>query len=47
MPGDDAAHVDHERHMRRALELAALGRGLVSPNPMVGAVVVRDGHGRR
>jgi diaminohydroxyphosphoribosylaminopyrimidine deaminase / 5-amino-6-(5-phosphoribosylamino)uracil reductase len=34
---------DHERHMRRALELAALGRGLVSPNPMVGAVVVRDG----
>ena len=43
MPGDDAAHVEHERHMRRALELAALGRGLVSPNPMVGAVVVRDG----
>lgn len=34
---------DHERHMRRALELAALGRGLVSPNPMVGAVIVRDG----
>ncbi len=30
--------------MRRALELAALGRGLVSPNPMVGAVIVRDGH---
>ena len=29
--------------MRRALELAALGRGLVSPNPMVGAVIVRDG----
>ena len=29
--------------MRRALELAALGRGLVSPNPLVGAVVVRDG----
>jgi diaminohydroxyphosphoribosylaminopyrimidine deaminase/5-amino-6-(5-phosphoribosylamino)uracil reductase len=29
--------------MRRALELAALGRGLVSPNPMVGAVVVREG----
>jgi diaminohydroxyphosphoribosylaminopyrimidine deaminase / 5-amino-6-(5-phosphoribosylamino)uracil reductase len=34
---------DHERSMRRALELAALGRGLVSPNPMVGAVIVRDG----
>ena len=29
--------------MQRALELAALGRGLVSPNPMVGAVIVRDG----
>ena len=43
MPGDDAARVEHERHMRRALELAALGRGLVSPNPLVGAVVVRDG----
>jgi len=31
------------RFMRRALELAALGRGRTSPNPMVGAVVVRDG----
>jgi diaminohydroxyphosphoribosylaminopyrimidine deaminase/5-amino-6-(5-phosphoribosylamino)uracil reductase len=39
----DAAPEEHERHMRRALELAALGHGLVSPNPMVGAVVVRDG----
>jgi diaminohydroxyphosphoribosylaminopyrimidine deaminase/5-amino-6-(5-phosphoribosylamino)uracil reductase len=29
-----------ERFMRRALELAARGRGLTSPNPMVGAVVV-------
>jgi diaminohydroxyphosphoribosylaminopyrimidine deaminase/5-amino-6-(5-phosphoribosylamino)uracil reductase len=29
--------------MRRALQLAALGRGRTSPNPMVGAVVVRDG----
>lgn len=27
--------------MRRALELAALGRGRTSPNPMVGCVVVR------
>lgn len=32
-----------ERFMRRALELAERGRGWVSPNPMVGAVVVRDG----
>ncbi len=29
--------------MARALELAALGRGRTSPNPMVGAVVVKDG----
>ncbi len=29
--------------MRRALEIAAKGRGSVSPNPMVGSVVVRDG----
>ena len=29
-----------EAHMRRALELAARGRGAVSPNPMVGAVIV-------
>ncbi len=28
--------------MRRALELAALGRGSVSPNPMVGCVVVHN-----
>src|SRR3954468_14551432 len=26
--------------MRRTLELAALGRGLVSPNPLVGCIVV-------
>jgi diaminohydroxyphosphoribosylaminopyrimidine deaminase/5-amino-6-(5-phosphoribosylamino)uracil reductase len=30
-------------HLRRALDLAARGRGRVSPNPMVGAVLVRDG----
>lgn len=29
--------------MERALELAARGRGATSPNPMVGAVIVRDG----
>ena len=29
--------------MRRALELAERGAGLVSPNPLVGAVVVHDG----
>jgi diaminohydroxyphosphoribosylaminopyrimidine deaminase/5-amino-6-(5-phosphoribosylamino)uracil reductase len=31
------------RFMRYALELAKRGRGLASPNPMVGAVLVRDG----
>jgi len=30
-------------HMREALELARRGRALASPNPMVGAVVVRNG----
>jgi diaminohydroxyphosphoribosylaminopyrimidine deaminase/5-amino-6-(5-phosphoribosylamino)uracil reductase len=34
-----------EQHMRRALELARAGVGLVSPNPAVGAVVV-DSSGR-
>lgn len=29
--------------MRRCLQLASLGRGHVSPNPMVGAVVVHEG----
>jgi len=29
--------------MERALELAELGRGLTSPNPLVGAVLVREG----
>ena len=32
-----------ERYMRRAIELAGRGWGQVSPNPMVGAVVVSDG----
>jgi len=30
--------------MKRALELAALGHGKVSPNPMVGCVIVKDDH---
>ena len=32
-----------ELYMRRALELARLGAGSVSPNPMVGAVIVAGG----
>jgi diaminohydroxyphosphoribosylaminopyrimidine deaminase/5-amino-6-(5-phosphoribosylamino)uracil reductase len=34
-------HID-EIFMRRALELAELGRGSVSPNPLVGSVIVHD-----
>jgi diaminohydroxyphosphoribosylaminopyrimidine deaminase/5-amino-6-(5-phosphoribosylamino)uracil reductase len=34
--------VDEAQQMRRALELAERGWGHVSPNPMVGAVVVRE-----
>ena len=30
-------------HMRRALQLAAQGRGAVEPNPMVGCVIARGG----
>ncbi len=33
---------DHEKYMRRCLKLAALGAGFVSPNPMVGAVIVHQ-----
>ena len=32
-----------QTHMARALELAERGRGAVSPNPMVGAVIVGTG----
>ncbi|MBI4566310.1 MAG: bifunctional diaminohydroxyphosphoribosylaminopyrimidine deaminase/5-amino-6-(5-phosphoribosylamino)uracil reductase RibD [Planctomycetes bacterium] len=32
-----------ERHMRRCLDLASQGVGGVEPNPLVGAVVVRNG----
>ena len=34
--------MDDHGHMRRALDLAARGAGVVSPNPMVGATVVAD-----
>ena len=34
---------EHEQYMMQALALAEKGRGWTSPNPMVGAVVVRDG----
>src|SRR6516164_10834636 len=36
-------NADAEGWMARALELAERGRGHVEPNPLVGAVVVREG----
>src|SRR6476646_3776642 len=38
---DDSTAPD-ARYMRRALQLAEKGWGQTAPNPMVGAVVVRD-----
>src|ERR1700675_4061139 len=35
---------DDERFMREALDLARQGIGLTSPNPSVGAVLVREGN---
>lgn len=35
--------LQHEKYMQRCLELAELAAGNVSPNPMVGAVVVQEG----
>jgi diaminohydroxyphosphoribosylaminopyrimidine deaminase/5-amino-6-(5-phosphoribosylamino)uracil reductase len=32
-----------EKYMERALELAEMGRGFTSPNPMVGAVITKNG----
>jgi diaminohydroxyphosphoribosylaminopyrimidine deaminase/5-amino-6-(5-phosphoribosylamino)uracil reductase len=32
----------HEQFMARALQLAELGRGKTSPNPLVGAVIVHN-----
>ncbi len=50
METETLTHLSNEDHhsadahfMLRALQLAELGRGRVSPNPMVGAVIVKDG----
>ena len=32
-----------EEYMRRAISLAKRGLGLVAPNPLVGAVIVKNG----
>ncbi|MFQ5957007.1 MAG: bifunctional diaminohydroxyphosphoribosylaminopyrimidine deaminase/5-amino-6-(5-phosphoribosylamino)uracil reductase RibD, partial [Candidatus Brocadiales bacterium] len=36
--------MEDEKFMQMALGLAERGRGRVEPNPMVGAVVVKDGN---
>lgn len=43
IPGTMPSLPTDRDHMRRALDLAARGWGQTAPNPMVGAVVVRDG----
>ncbi|MBR6230691.1 MAG: riboflavin biosynthesis protein RibD, partial [Lachnospiraceae bacterium] len=35
--------MNDESYMRRAIELAEKGIGWTDPNPMVGAVIVKDG----
>lgn len=35
--------MNDEAYMRRALELAGMGMGWTNPNPMVGAVIVKEG----
>lgn len=35
--------IKNEKYMRRAIELAKLGTGRVNPNPLVGAVIVKNG----
>ncbi len=37
------AHLENQDYMRRAIELAKKGEGWCHPNPMVGAVIVKDG----
>ncbi len=37
------SHETKYDYMKRAIELAELGKGKVNPNPLVGAVIVKDG----
>ena len=49
MPNIDSALISEfpedldEKYMRRAIELAERAMGFTSPNPLVGAVIVKDG----
>ncbi|MDM4014023.1 bifunctional diaminohydroxyphosphoribosylaminopyrimidine deaminase/5-amino-6-(5-phosphoribosylamino)uracil reductase RibD [Roseiconus lacunae] len=45
MPANTVVDANRDRHwMQRALQLAASGEGYAEPNPMVGCVLVKDGH---
>jgi diaminohydroxyphosphoribosylaminopyrimidine deaminase/5-amino-6-(5-phosphoribosylamino)uracil reductase len=44
MPPKISSNAEHEKWMSRALALARRGAALASPNPMVGAVLVRGSH---
>ena len=33
---------DHSKYIRDCFKLAAKGKGIVSPNPLVGAVIVKN-----
>ena len=35
--------MNDQKYMELALKLAKKGQGFVSPNPLVGAVIVKDG----
>jgi diaminohydroxyphosphoribosylaminopyrimidine deaminase / 5-amino-6-(5-phosphoribosylamino)uracil reductase len=43
-PSESAFTAEDRRFMALAMKLAAKASGFTSPNPMVGAVVVKDGH---
>ena len=43
MEREDESETVHERFMQRAIALARRGMGRVSPNPLVGAVLVKNG----
>lgn len=40
---EERLYTQDEKYMQRAIELAGQGEGHVNPNPMVGAVIVKDG----
>jgi len=44
MPKDDQQNRFDIHYMKHALRLAKKGQGSVSPNPLVGAVIVKNGH---